>query len=353
MSFEGKVIFESLSLVVVFVVFEFGDFVVDLDRVFDVIRDRRARTVGFQFPDGLMRYAVPISRLVKDLSRVEVLLSGSSCFGACDVDLRLLASVDVLFHFAHAPMKSVKSLDSRVVFVEVSSNLPVLPVVKSAVGLFSGSVSRVGVVTTVQHLHTLGEVCQVLESSGFDPVVGVGDECIAHPGQVLGCNFSAVAPDCDEYLFLGSGRFHPIGVAIARRERVVAADPYTGQAFVVDPEPFIRRRCGVVARALDAESFGIIVSSKLGQERLGLARELLGLVEEHGKRGVIMVVDVVRPDQFLGLGFDALVSTACPRIALDDIESFRVPVLTPVELEIALGLRSWEDFRLDEITCGR
>ncbi|RLG27381.1 diphthamide biosynthesis enzyme Dph2 [Methanosarcinales archaeon] len=330
--------------------FEFGGFVVGLERVFDVIRERGARAVGLQFPEGLMRYAIDISRLVGDLSGAEVFISGDSCFGACDMDLRLLEFVDVLFHFAHTPMGSV---DPKVVFVEVSSKLSVVPVVKSAVSLFSGSVSRVGVVTTVQHLHTLGEVCWVLESSGLDPVVGVGDGCIAHPGQVIGCNFSTAAAECDEYLFVGSGRFHPIGVAIARRRRVVAADPYTGRAFVVDPEPIIRKRCGVVARALDTESFGIIVSSKPGQERLGLARELLGLVEEHGKRGVIMVMDVVKPDQFLGLGLDALVSTACPRIAVDDGESFGVPILTPVELEIVLGLREWEDFRLDEITCGR
>ena len=80
--------------------FEFGGFVVGLERVFDVIRERGARAVGLQFPEGLMRYAIDISRLVGDLSGAEVFISGDSCFGACDIPN--CKGVDLVVQFGHS-----------------------------------------------------------------------------------------------------------------------------------------------------------------------------------------------------------------------------------------------------------
>ncbi|MBU2560389.1 2-(3-amino-3-carboxypropyl)histidine synthase subunit, partial [archaeon] len=45
----------------------------------------------------------------------------------------------------------------------------------------------------------------------------------------------------------------------------------------------------------------------------------------------------------------AFVNTACPRISIDDAGKFKRPLITPVELEIVLGAREWEDYAIDEI----
>ena len=44
--------------------------------------------------------------------------------------------------------------------------------------------------------------------------------------------------------------------------------------------------------------------------------------------------------------------TACPRIAIDDSIMYKKPLLTPQELEIAIGKRKWEDYEIDEIKYG-
>ena len=64
---------------------------------------------------------------------------------------------------------------------------------------------------------------------------------------------------------------------------------------------------------------------------------------------VLILINEVVPDQLLNLGFDAYVNTACPRIAYDDQERFHVPVLTPREFEILCGVKSWDDFIIDEL----
>ena len=66
--------------------------------------------------------------------------------------------------------------------------------------------TRIGLVTTIQHMHKLEEVKTFLEKKGKKAVI-----C----GQVLGCNASCTAgKDVDAFLYIGSGRFHPIGVAL-------------------------------------------------------------------------------------------------------------------------------------------
>jgi 2-(3-amino-3-carboxypropyl)histidine synthase len=43
------------------------------------------------------------------------------------------------------------------------------------------------------------------------------------------------------------------------------------------------------------------------------------------------------------------VCTACPRIAIDDSRRYTQPILTPQELEMAIGERSWSEYAFDEI----
>jgi 2-(3-amino-3-carboxypropyl)histidine synthase len=319
-----------------------GDLEIDIRVILHAIDEREAKVVGLQFPEGLVRHAVNISEVVRSYRDVEILLSGNTCFGACDIDVALLAEADILFHFAHTPQKRCEG----VVYVEARSNLPVEGVVEKAVELLSGR--RIGVVTTAQHVHKVKDTCRVLEDAGFTCMLGKGDSCISYHAQVLGCNFSAARVECDEYLYLGSGEFHPIGVAIATGKSVVVADPYTDSVFNVDPEPLIRRRLAVVARAFDAKRFGVIISAKFGQQRLKLARLLKDKIEQHGRQAFLISMDVVTPERLLGFKLDAFVNTACPRIAVDDSQNFHAPVLMPPELEIVLGER--EKFAMDEIT---
>ncbi|MBS1194794.1 MAG: dph2, partial [Methanomicrobia archaeon] len=118
----------------------------------------------------------------------------------------------------------------------------------------------------------------------------------------------------------------------------------TGQATIVSAERFLRQRFGLIERARGAEQIGIIVSSKSGQVRLELARRLAGLSE----KAVLVMMREVTPEALLDLGCDAYVNTACPRLAYDDQARFPVPVLTPCEFEILLGIRPWEAYVADE-----
>jgi 2-(3-amino-3-carboxypropyl)histidine synthase len=118
-----------------------------------------------------------------------------------------------------------------------------------------------------------------------------------------------------------------------------------GEVNVVNADRFLRKRHAIVEKSRDAPVFGIIVSRKPGQNRYALAQRLTSL----GRTAFPIFMDEVSPAELLNLGFPAYVNTACPRLAYDDQILFPVPVLTSLEFEILCGLRSWDEYRMDEI----
>ncbi len=301
------------------------------------LRERGVRSVALQFPAGLARQAPRVAAALREAG-FEVIVSGDPCYGACDLALDALAYADVLVHFGHAPVEERPDVIYEPVRFDFDVGVldKVLPLLRAR---------RIGLVTTVQHVHLLDAMTAFLREHGIEAVVAPGDGRTPIPGQVLGCNFAAArATGADEILFVGTGVFHPVGIQLATRSRVVALDPYTREAQEVDASRLVRRRAAVMEKARDAASFGIIVSTKSGQQRMSLARRLVALSDE----AVLVAMREVSPAEMLDLGFGAYVNTACPRLAYDDQVRFPVPVLTPPEFEILCGARAWDDYAIDE-----
>jgi len=85
------------------------------------------------------------------------------------------------------------------------------------------------------------------------------------------------------------------------------------------------------------------------KKRLKLARQILKMGEARGWEMFLVYLDNIEPDRLLNLGAEAAVSTACPRVALDDEAKYRIPILTPPEFEVLVGVRPWAMYGFDEI----
>jgi 2-(3-amino-3-carboxypropyl)histidine synthase len=301
------------------------------------LRERGARSVALQFPAGLARQAPGVAAALRR-EGFDVIVSGDPCYGACDLALDALAYADVLVHFGHAPVEERPD----VLYEPVRFDFDV-SVLENVLPLLAGR--RIGLVTTVQHVHLIDAMTALLREHGIEALAAPGDGRAPLVGQVLGCNFTAArATGADEILFVGTGVFHPVGIQLATGARVVALDPFTGEVQEVDASRLVRRRAAVMEKARDAASFGIIVSTKSGQQRMNLARRLVALSD----RAFLVAMREVSPAEMLDLGFGAYVNTACPRLAYDDQVRFPVPVLTPPEFEILCGARAWDDYAIDE-----
>jgi 2-(3-amino-3-carboxypropyl)histidine synthase len=82
---------------------------------------------------------------------------------------------------------------------------------------------------------------------------------------------------------------------------------------------------------------------------MSLAQHIRALGEAKGLEMFLVYLDNIESDRLLNLGVEAAVSTACPRIALDDAAKYKIPILTPPEFEVLVRERSWEPYRFDEI----
>ncbi len=128
----------------------------------------------------------------------------------------------------------------KTLFIHAKSELDVLPVVRKV-----KERKRFGLVTTIQHLHSLKDVQKILP----DSVVG---------GQVLGCDVSAakkISDKVDAFLFIGSGQFHPLQIVRETGKDVYCADPYTGTVRIIgkpDVEIWQRRVRGAFLKFMNA-----------------------------------------------------------------------------------------------------
>ncbi|MFC6906437.1 diphthamide biosynthesis enzyme Dph2 [Halalkalicoccus tibetensis] len=312
----------------------------ELERIVEAVDERDAKKVGLQFPEGLKRRGPKVTDDLRELlpEDVTVMMSGQPCYGACDLDTYLMRRTDVFVHFGHSPMKE----SEKIIYVPLFSNVEVLPIIEESLEEIEGD--QVGLVTTAQHMNRFEEMREFLESRGYEVHTRKGDDRLTHEGQVLGCNYASADIDADNVLYVGGGKFHPLGLAMEHPEKnVVIADPVNNVVTVADTEKFMKQRYGAVHRAMDAEKWGVIFCTKIGQGRWDQAEEIV----EENENAYLITMDEVTPDRLRNFDMDAFVNTGCPRITTDDGPQFHKPMLTPGEYEIAVGNKPLDALEFD------
>jgi len=121
----------------------------DLGKAVELIRERAAKRVGLQAPEGLKRAMPSMAKEIAYQTGAEVIISGDPCYGACDVDLSLGEEVDLLFHLGHAELGDHPE---KVIFLEVMMKEDLGEVVKrlrpSKVFSFASTLMTVSWVTS-------------------------------------------------------------------------------------------------------------------------------------------------------------------------------------------------------------
>jgi 2-(3-amino-3-carboxypropyl)histidine synthase len=319
-------------------------------RVFEAVRAANPSQVILQVPAGLVRNANELAARLREETGVRVSLATRACFGACDFPSRDEASrSDLAVVLGHAPIPNVP-LARPTFFVEMRE--PGGDVEQLA-GLVerAGLPPRLGLVASVQHLDLVPGLASAIERTGRAVRVGTGDHRLAYAAQALGCNYTgaeAVSAEVDAFLFVGTGRFHPVGLAFAVDRPVWSLDPLRAELDPpIDRAGLIRKRQLVVASVRDARRWGILVSSFAGQDRTPTALALQQRATARGREAEILLFGRLDPADLEGRALDAYVNTACPRIALDDSDLYPRPVLTPPEFLMALGELPLEPYRFD------
>jgi len=316
------------------------------ERLKDEIRKRGAKRVLFQLPEGLKAEGPRLASVAEKMGAV-AFVSADPCYGACDLAVQEAESLgaDLLVHYGHSEMMPQQRVPT--IYIEAKTTLSVKPAVKKALSLLKPW-KHLGLVTTLQHVDMLGEARTTLLEAGKSVAVGDAGQ-LKYAGQVTGCDYSnatAILKDVDAFLFVGGGRFHALGVALATSKPTVAADPYERRAYSVGNEvrKVLKQRWASIHEALKAQSFGVLIGLKSGQKRIEEAMRIRDRLEKKGKKATLLTMREVTPEALMQFPtIDSLVNTACPRIALDYADKFRRPVLTVNEALVIVGELTWEE----------
>jgi 2-(3-amino-3-carboxypropyl)histidine synthase len=307
------------------------------------INKRKAKIVLVQLPEGLKAEGPHLATVIEDAGALAI-ISADPCYGACDLalaDAEILGA-DLIIHYGHCP--EIKQEQVPTIYIEARAKISVKGAVKKAIPLLKHW-DNVGLVTTVQHVHMLNEAKELLLNAG--KIVSIGDS-----GQVTGCNYinaKSISKEVDAYLFIGGGRFHAIGVALAAAKPTIIADPYEKRAYPIHDEVkrILKQRWASISEAKEAEKFGILIGLKSGQKKVEEAIEAKKKLEKSGKKATLLALREVTPEALTQFPVDAFVNTTCPRISLDDASRFPKPVLTFEEMLVMVGEMSWEEL------CGK
>ncbi|MCD6473300.1 MAG: diphthamide biosynthesis enzyme Dph2 [Thermoplasmata archaeon] len=302
------------------------------------------KRVVIKLPEGFINYSSKISEFLSK-NGVDAIIYASPVYGACD-----FVSVDIKTIFiGEAEMPYLKKVYKNIEFVEARYEYDVkfLRKVVDSVG------EKIGLASITPFIHKIKEAKKFLEENGKIVYIGKKSRRTKYDGQILGCDFSSatsIANMVDGFILIGDGFFHAIGLAIATRKNVFIANPLSKEIKKCDEmkEKLLKQRYAIIAKAMDAKNFGIIIGEKKGQTRYHLAIEMKKLAEQHGRKASLMMANNIT--NYIDYSdFDAFVSTACPRVAIDDAMKFKKPVLTPIEFEILLGERDWNNYEFDQI----
>jgi 2-(3-amino-3-carboxypropyl)histidine synthase len=294
-----------------------------------------------QFPEGLKQRAMEHAKLLENEGN-EVFISASPTYGACDLALDEARNIkaDKLVHFGHGEFHHV---DFNVEYVEYHMDAPL--------DLLEGSLARlrefgcIGIVTTIQHVHQLDKIRAFYERNGKRVVIGKPYGFAKKMGQILGCDVGSAASidrDVDAFVYFGGGLFHPLGALLATTKPFLVVEPYSNTIEFIDGmrETYTRKSKGKVLAALEARNFAVMVSTKNGQHNMNLAKLIKKKVEDRGLNAQILVANTFDFDSLNNmLEFDAFVNTACPRIAIDDTDRLRKPLISANELMEVLRMK--------------
>lgn len=322
--------------------------VIDEKRIFEEIQKKRPVSVALNGPDGILPKIQETASKITETFGIPAYILADTCFGSCDMNTNgaKVLGAEILFHIGHTINTS--TFGENVVLVDAFDDVSFESVARKCVTELKGK--TVSLVTDSQHLPQIEEVRKILEKGGVHVNIGEGKGQL-NDGQVFGCEFYPVSQtkdSVDANVFLGQSTFHAAGIALSTGRPTYMLDPYFNEIREVMEfaQKIQKKSILAIYKALEADTFGIIVGLKEGQFSKTTALKFKKELERAGKKVQLFALTEITDDRLRNLkGIDAFIQVACPRISTDN--HFHKPVLSTPQANALLKLlknESIEDF---------
>lgn len=325
----------------------------DPGKVIEKLKKMGAKRILLQLPDGLKP---SVFKYFQELSsNFSVIVSSSGFYGACDTGtMEEWRNVDAIVQLGHTEIPNV-SYKIPVIFEEYVHEeyrgFDHLDLTE----LSNKGYKKIGVAYSIQYRKAADDLVTYLRAHGYEASLGKNDGRLKYEGQLLGCNFSPLHSldtwaDC--HIIVSTGVFHSLGAQLSTEKEVYVLDmsePEALRSMKPEAEKRIRRRFLNMSRALDAHKFVVVVDTKIGQYRMNLAQKIMKDLREMGKDAVIAYSNESSPMEFENMMADCIIFTGCPRVATDDFERYKSPIITAQEFNMIFKKKGNGKYIMDEI----
>ncbi|CAJ1030944.1 putative diphthamide synthesis protein [Leishmania utingensis] len=327
----------------------------EIDKCIKRIKEKNARRVALQFPEGLLMFSIPIADILEEATGSEMVILGDVTYGACCVDDFSAAALgcDFLIHYGHSCLISIKDcIVANMMYVFVEIDIDVQHFIDTVKALVPAD-ARVACIGTVQFISSMRAGLRVLQEEHFIHPVVIPQNRPLSTGEVLGCTSPKVNPaEVDSVLYVGDGRFHVESFLIAHPGlSALQYDPYkktlSQETYATAEMRALRREA--VEKAKVAQSFAIVMGTLGRQGHPRVVDRIIALAQRHGKRVTLLLMSEIFPQKMALLeDVDCYIQVACPRLSIDWGYAFDRPLLSPYEAEVALGNAQWgEEYPMD------
>lgn len=187
--------------------------------------------------------------------------------------------------------------------------------------------------TTVQFIDSLENIKKQLEKKKIK-VKLYKVKHTQYKCQLLGCSIEKF--DSDNFLYIGDGMFHPKTLLLKNpKSKIFVFNPMNNKFSIIEKKeivPWLKRKKGALLKMMISNNIGVLISTKLGQNKIEEALELKKRFPE--KELYFFLFNTLDFNELENFPFvDCFINTACPRIAYDDTNKIRKPILNLEDLE--------------------
>ncbi len=313
--------------------------IIDEKKIFDEIKKRKPVSVAINGPDGILPQVQETASKIMKRFGIPAYVLADATWGSCDLNSNgaKVLGAEVLFNIGHTI--SFDTFNDNIVMIDAFDNITFDKVVRKCIEILKGK--TISLITDSQHLHQINTVKEILTQAGIQVKIGKGKGQL-NDGQVFGCEFYPVMETKDEVevnVFLGQSNFHAAGIALATNKPTYILDPYFNEVREVTEfaQKLQKKATLAIYKAVDAETFGIIVGLRDGQLSKTTALKFKQELEKEGKAVQLFALTDITNDRLRNLkGIDAFIQVACPRISTDN--QFDKPLLSTPQANALLKI---------------
>lgn len=321
----------------------------ELPKTIKRIKEKEAKRVALQFPEGLLLFATAIADLLEAETGAEMVILGDVTYGACCVDDYSATALgcDFLVHYGHSCLISIKDCAiTNMMYVFVEIDIDVQHFVDTVQRLVSRS-ERVACIATIQFVSSMRAALTQLDAY-FDVAPVVPQVKPLSSGELLGCTSPTITdPDITTVIYVGDGRFHLESFLIANPQ--ICALQYDPYKKVMSKEAYNHAEMHSLRKAaIDAgrraTSVALVMGTLGRQGNPRVVDRIVSLCERRGVQVTVFLMSEVFPSKMEQIAdVDCYIQVACPRLSIDWGYAFPKPLLSPYEAEVALGSTDWRD----------